>query len=81
MPHTVSLLRWYASHEHLPAMLAAQRQCLQRLHGDLHAFIRKQNYRFAHEPYGLEADAWQRVVACLVGDRYGKRSFRAPPRR
>jgi hypothetical protein len=69
IPHTVSLLQFNATHAHLPAVLAAQQQCLQRLHGDLNAFIRKQDYRFAHEPYGQEADAWQRVVACLVGGR------------
>jgi len=71
IPHTVSLLQFDPTHKHLPAVLAAQRQCLQRLHGDLHAFIRKQDYRFSHEPYGGEADAWQRVVACLVGRRHG----------
>lgn len=69
MPHLAALLQLHATHAHLPAVLAAQQQCLQRLHGDLSAFIRKQDYRFAHEPYGKEADAWQRVVACLVGRR------------
>jgi hypothetical protein len=80
-PHTASLLQSYASHAHLPVVLAAQQQCLQRLHGELSAFIRKQDYRFAHEPYGQEADAWKRVMACLVGDRKDKRMFRAPPDR
>jgi len=69
MPHTTSLLQFDPTHAHLPAVLAAQRQCLQRLHGDLKAFIRKQDYRVAHEPYGKEADAWQRAIACLVGRR------------
>lgn len=68
IPHTASLLQSNAAHPHLPAVLAAQCQCLQRLHGDLNAFIRKQDYRFAHEPYGAEADAWQRVVTRLVGE-------------
>lgn len=67
MPHTVSLLQFAPTHAHLPAVLAAQHQCLQRLHGDLKAFIRRQDYRFAHEPYGEAADAWQRAMACLVG--------------
>jgi hypothetical protein len=78
LPHVASLLQFNAIHAHLPAVLAVQQRCLQRLHGDLNAFIRKQDYRFAHEPYGQEADAWQRVVACLVGDRNDKRTFRTP---
>ncbi len=71
IPHVASLLQYDATHALLPAVLAAQRQCLQRLHADLHDFIRKQDYRFAHEPYGEEAYAWQRAVACLVGRRHG----------
>ncbi len=67
MSHTVSLLQFGAAHQHLPAVLAAQCQCLQRLHGDVKTFIRKQDYRYVRESYGDEADAWQRVVACLVG--------------
>ena len=81
LPHVASLLQFNATHAHLPAVLAVQQQCLQRLHGDLNAFIRKQDYRFAHEPYGQEADAWQRVVACLVGDQHDKRTFRTPRQR
>ena len=72
LPHTASLLRHGAGHRHLLAVLTAQQHCLQRLHGDLHAFIRKQDYRFAQEPYGREADAWRRVVACLAGRWRGR---------
>ena len=81
IPHTASLLQRHASHAHLPAFLAEQQQCLQHVHDDLRTFLRKQDYQFAHEPYGREANAWQRVVACLVGDRHNKRTFRAPPQR
>ena len=72
LPHLASLIDCGASHVHLPAVLAAQQECLQRLHGDLKTFIRKQDYRFAHEPYGEEADAWRRAVACLVGRWFGR---------
>jgi hypothetical protein len=51
----------------LPAILAAQQERMQALHDDLREFIRKQDYRFAHEPFGREANAWQRVVAMIVG--------------
>lgn len=69
LPHIASLLQFDPSHRHLRAVLAAERACLERLHGDLKEFIRKQDYRYAHESYGREADAWQRAVACFVGGR------------
>lgn len=68
-PHLSRLIAHSASHIHLPAFLAAQQERLQTLHDELQEFIRKQDYRFAHEPYGSEADAWQRVVALFVGVR------------
>jgi len=40
----------------------------------LHEFIRKLDYRMARQPYGCEADAWQRVVAQYVGIRGGQGS-------
>lgn len=67
MPHIASLLQFDPGHIHLGMVLAAERECLGRLHGDLKEFNRKQDYRYAHESYGREADAWQRVVACFVG--------------
>ncbi len=73
MPHIASLLQFDASHSHLGAVLAAEYACLERLHGDLKEFNRKQDYRYAHESYGREADAWQRVVACFVGGWYRPR--------
>jgi hypothetical protein len=54
-------------HAHLQNVLAAQQVHLQRLQGDLQEFIRKLDYRLARQPYGREADAWQRVVALYVG--------------
>jgi hypothetical protein len=56
-------------HAHLPAVLTAQQVHLQTLQAELHAFIRKLDYRFARQPYGREADAWQRVVALYSGVR------------
>ncbi len=67
IPHIASLLQFDAAHIHLGVVLAAQRECLARLHGDLKEFNRKQDYRYAHESYGREGDAWQRAVACFVG--------------
>jgi hypothetical protein len=67
MPHTAHLIAQGSHHARLPAILAAQQERMQALHDDLREFIRKQDYRFAHEPFGREANAWQRVVALIVG--------------
>ena len=66
-PHLRRLTVWQPRHEHLPAVLKAQRACLERLQSDLESFIRKLDYRFADEPYGREADAWRRAVSLYAG--------------
>jgi Family of unknown function (DUF6062) len=67
VPHVARLMTHGSAHGHLPAFLIAQQERWQALQADLQEFIRKQDYRFAREPYGSEADAWQRVVALLSG--------------
>lgn len=69
LPHLARLMAHGATHRHLSACLQAQQDRLQALQADLQEFIRKQDYRFAHESYGPEADSWQRVVAVFVGMR------------
>ena len=66
-PHVRRLAAWQPRHEHLPAVLKAQRTCLEELQHDLESFIRKLDHRFAGEPYGREADAWQRAIALYAG--------------
>ena len=66
-PHLRRLAAWKPRHEHLPALLKAQRDCLERLQRDLESFVRKLDYRFADEPYGREADAWRRAVSLYAG--------------
>jgi hypothetical protein len=56
-------------HAHLQAVLTVQQAHLQTLQDELQAFIRKLDYRFAHQPYGREADAWRRMVTSLVRRR------------
>jgi hypothetical protein len=69
LPHTARLIAHGATHPHLSAILAAQQVHWQTLQGDLREFLRKQDYRYAHESFGREADAWQRVIALFVGTR------------
>ena len=66
-PHVRRLAAWQPEHENLPAVLKAQRACLEGLQRDLESFIRKLDYRFADEPYGREADAWRRAVLLYAG--------------
>ncbi len=35
---------------------------------ELAEYLRKHDYRYAHEPYGSEADAWIRAAALLTGE-------------
>src|SRR5262245_18777063 len=74
--HILRLVEQGREQTHLQAVLAAQQIHLQRLQDDLHEFIRKLDYRLARQPYGREADAWQRVIALYVGVRSGQRSER-----
>jgi hypothetical protein len=67
--HTLRLVEEGIQHTHLQAVLTAQQARLQTLQDELQAFIRKLDYRYARQPYGREADAWQRVVALYTGLR------------
>lgn len=67
VPHLARLIAHGTAHHHLPDVLAAQQERFQALQAEIHEFIRKLDYRFAREPYGSEADAWQRVLALFVG--------------
>lgn len=48
-------------------LLAAEQARLGRLQADLAEFLRKQDYRFTHEPPGPERDAWRGALAKLFG--------------
>ncbi|MDD3926375.1 MAG: DUF6062 family protein [bacterium] len=49
-------------------LFTAQRTILQSLLADLDEFKRKNDYRFRHEPFGREKDAWKRAISMLTGD-------------
>jgi hypothetical protein len=55
------------AHPWLPMLIAIQYDIYRRLVRDLAAFCRKHDYRFTHEPWGAEADAWLRASALLAG--------------
>jgi hypothetical protein len=50
-------------------MLAeVQLRKMRSLLGELAEYLRKHDARYAHEPYGPEADAWVRAVALFTGE-------------
>lgn len=51
----------------IETLLRKQQQVLDSLVADLAEFIRKHNYRFAHQSFGTERDAWRRAIALLAG--------------
>ena len=55
--------------ETFEALTAAQRAIWERLTEHLGEFIRKNDHRFRHESWGVEADAWLRALATLVGSK------------
>ena len=50
------------------ALLACQRECLERTAGELREQIRKHDYRFGHEPRGEEMTAWRRGAQLCAGN-------------
>lgn len=73
-PHTYQLIVAGSNHPRLSAVLAAQLAHVQGLQEELQAFVRKLDYRFAREPYGAEADVWERVLRL-----YGGHVMQRPP--
>jgi len=49
-------------------LVEVQRQKMGHLLAELAEYLRKHDYRYAHEPYGLEADAWIRAIALFTGE-------------
>lgn len=51
----------------LNTLVALQRQIWQNLNDEMAEFIRKNDYRFTHEPIGKEGDAWRRGLSVTSG--------------
>jgi len=50
-------------------LLETTRKQLSVIDAELAEYIRKNDYRFNHEPWGSEEDAWRRVIARTAGER------------
>lgn len=67
LPHLKTLLAQAPSNQNTHTLLAAQLHIWEKLDADLTEFIRKNDYRFRHEGFGLEKDAWKRGVEATAG--------------
>jgi hypothetical protein len=71
LPHFRLVLSKTGGGATLAALVEAQKAVWQRLQGELAEFIRKNDHRFQHEPFGPERDSWLRAIEAVSG---------APPR-
>jgi hypothetical protein len=85
--HTLRAIEGHGAHPHLHMLITLQQAKCVRLVGELEEFCRKHDYRFSHEPWGVESDAWLRAIEFLVGkpdifgnDIHRKGSGRGPSR-
>lgn len=67
LPHFRQAIARVQEETVLDALVNAQRRIWEKLVGQLTEFIRKNDYRFCHEPSGDEGDAWLRAIAALTG--------------
>jgi hypothetical protein len=71
LPHFKQALGQASGKTNVSVLVKAQQTAWQRLDDDLMEYIRKNDYRFQHEPPGDEHDAWLRALEAVSG---------APPR-
>ncbi|MHB1417604.1 MAG: DUF6062 family protein [Chloroflexota bacterium] len=69
LPHFILALRPAASGKERSALVKAQAGIYRLLIADLREYVRKRDYRFAHERPAEEADSPERAVAWVVGAR------------
>jgi hypothetical protein len=67
LPHLRLAFEHLRGPEKRAALLTLQRQRIESLRAELLEYIRKNDYRFAGEPFGSERDAWRRAVEMVVG--------------
>jgi len=68
-PHLHLTLSLWEDHPNLPLLIEVHLEKFRNLLGELGEYIRKFDYRYAHEPKGPESDSWIRAVRLFVGGR------------
>lgn len=71
IPHLKKTLELVRNRAMTNLLLSIHRDKLESLRGELAEFIRKSDYRFKDEGFGVEGDSWRRAVNKLTGDRFG----------
>ncbi len=69
LPHFREALRFATASDQFDRLRDTQMGIWERLMGEVKELVRKNDYRFAHEPRGPEMDSWRRVVARMVGEK------------
>jgi hypothetical protein len=67
LPHLVKAVEFHPSHPELSILIGMQRSKYAHLVAELEEFCRKHDYRFSHEAWGAEADAWLRALEMMSG--------------
>lgn len=67
LPHLRRALELARDETAFRLLQSMAREHIARLIDQLEEFIRKNDYRFTHEGFGVEGDSWKRAVAWLVG--------------
>jgi Family of unknown function (DUF6062) len=67
LPHLVRAADCHPSHPGLLTLIEAQHRKQVGLVAELEEFCRKHDYRFRHESWGSESDAWLRAIELLSG--------------
>jgi Family of unknown function (DUF6062) len=67
LPHLMRAAEYHPLHPGLVTLIEVQHGKQARLVAELEEFCRKHDYRFRHEAWGAESDAWQRALEVLAG--------------
>jgi hypothetical protein len=67
-PHLAYVIEKAADSDDVEFVIDAERAKMRSLVAELDEFIRKQDYRFAGEAIGAEADSWRRAAEMIAGD-------------
>jgi hypothetical protein len=65
--HTTQVIADWRRHPALPRLIALQHHKYASLVSQLEEFCRKHDYRYAHESWGSESNAWLRAIELLAG--------------
>ncbi len=69
LPHFRRALQLVGDEAAFNRLVEIEAACLERLDVELSEFIRKHDYRFAHEPMGQESDAWVRAIGQMSAQK------------